>query len=83
LAIRRLTLGRLAIAGPGRSCLLSGRRTGWLATGGTALQLLELLLEHTVAVLQFLVLTGEPPQLALQLLDPHRRIAAVVITLRE
>jgi hypothetical protein len=40
----------------------------------TALQRLQALLKLPVAVLQFLVLAGELPQLILKLLDAHFRI---------
>ena len=42
-----------------------------------ALQQPQAVLELPVAVLQFLVLAGELPQLIFQLLDPHFRIAIV------
>ena len=52
---------------------------GWSTGGGlrAALQRPQALLELPVAVLQFLVLAGELPQLILELLDAHFRVGIV------
>jgi hypothetical protein len=50
---------------------------GWLACGSAwraALKRPQALLELPVAVLQFLVLAGELPQMILKLLDSHFRV---------
>jgi hypothetical protein len=53
----------------------SGRDAG---RRGSRLRLLQLLFEHPIPVLQFLVLSGQRSQLFFQLLNAHSRVDVVL-----
>ncbi len=75
----RLPIGRIGInRGQCWHARLSGDNSLTAGcVGRRTLQPLQAILELPVAVFQFLILTGEPPQLIFQLLDPHFRIAVI------
>ena len=60
---------------------LGRRRLAGRGCGRAAAELPQALLELAVAILQFLVLAGELPQLVLEPLDPHIRVGIVGLRL--
>jgi hypothetical protein len=56
---------------------LHRRSGGDAGRGGSRLRLLQLLFEHSIPVLQFLVLSGQRSQLLFQLLNADFRVAEV------
>ena len=88
IALLSLRIARLCLGLPGgRIGLSRGRRRGHaglshrgLAGGGCgriATELAQAVLELAVAVLQFLVLAGQLPELVFQPLDPHLQIGII------